>query len=153
MPREAAALAMLGRFRVSSEHLVTRPKKTFAALFGPSRSKGSSSRKRLAPEDNPALQAIWHAVCAIPRGQVSTYGAVARTAGFPGRARQAGFALRVAPKALNLPWHRVVGAGGRIVFPQSSTEHREQVRRLRADGVLVQNGRVVRFAMARVDDL
>jgi methylated-DNA-protein-cysteine methyltransferase-like protein len=54
---------------------------------------------------------------------------------------------------MNLPWHRVVGAGGRIVFPKSSADHREQVRRLRADGVLVQNGRVVRFAMARVDDL
>jgi methylated-DNA-protein-cysteine methyltransferase-like protein len=133
---------------------VTRPKKkAFTALLGPSRSKISSSRKPQAPDDNPALQAIWHAVCAIPRGQVSTYGAVARAAGFPGRARQAGFALRVAPKALHLPWHRVVGAGGRIVFPKSSAEHREQIRRLRADGVLVQNGRVTRFAMTRVDEV
>ena len=98
-------------------------------------------------EQNPALEAIWHAVCAIPRGQVSTYGAVARTAGFPGRARQAGFALRVAPESLKLPWHRVVGAGGRIVFPKSSPEHREQARRLRAEGVAVQNGRVTRFSV------
>jgi methylated-DNA-protein-cysteine methyltransferase-like protein len=132
---------------------VTRLKNTFPAVSGPSRPKISSSRQRPAIEDNPALQAIWHAVCAIPRGQVSTYGAVARAAGFPGRARQAGFALKVAPKGLNLPWHRIVGAGGRIVFPTSSAEHREQVRRLRADGVLVQNGRVARFAAVRVDDL
>ena len=132
---------------------MTRSKKTFTALFEPSRSKMPSSRKQLAPEDNPALQAIWHAVCAIPRGQVSTYGAVARAAGFPGRARQAGFALRVGPKALNLPWHRVVGAGGRIVFPRASPEHKEQARRLRAEGVLVQNGRVTRFAETRVDEV
>jgi methylated-DNA-protein-cysteine methyltransferase-like protein len=59
----------------------------------------------------------------------------------------------VAPKALNLPWHRVVGAGGRIVFPKSSAGHREQVRRLRDDGVMVQNGRVTRFAMTRIDDV
>jgi methylated-DNA-protein-cysteine methyltransferase-like protein len=145
---------MLYGFRSSSEHLVTGPKKkTFSALFGRSRSKISPSRKRLAPDDNPALQAIWHAVCAIPRGQVSTYGAVARAAGFPGRARQAGFALRVAPKALNLPWHRVVGAGGRIVFPQASVEHKEQARRLRAEGVLVRNGRVARFAMTQVEEV
>jgi methylated-DNA-protein-cysteine methyltransferase-like protein len=102
-------------------------------------------------EQNPALEAIWHAVCAIPRGQVSTYGAVARTAGFPGRARQTGFALRVAPDSLNLPWHRVVGAGGRIVFPKSSPEHREQARRLRAEGVLVQNGRITRFSAMRFE--
>src|SRR3982074_1857397 len=124
-----------------------RPKKTFPALLGPSRSKISSPRRRLATEDDPALQAMWHAVCAIPRGQVSTYGAVARAAGFPGRARQAGFALKVAPKALNLPWHRVVGAGGRIVFPKASPEHKEQARRLHAEGVWVENGRVPRSAI------
>jgi len=104
---------------------VPRSKKTFTALLGPSRSTISSSRKQLAAEDNPALQAIWHAVCAIPRGSIP-YGAVARAAGFPGRARQAGFALRVAPKALHLPWHRVVGAGGRIVFPNTSAEHKNK---------------------------
>jgi len=103
--------------------------------------------------ESPALQAIWHVVCAIPRGQVSTYGEVARAAGFPGRARQAGFALKVAPDELNLPWHRVVGAGGRIVFPKSSREHREQARRLRAEGVLVKDGRVPRSAMMQHDEL
>lgn len=92
--------------------------------------------------DSPALRAIWHVVCMIPRGQVSTYGAVARAAGFPGRARQAGFALRVAPKALNLPWHRVVAAGGRIAFPRSSRQYHEQTRRLRAEGVRIAEGRV-----------
>ena len=107
----------------------------------------SRSRRHLPAEDNAALQGIWHVVCAIPRGRVSSYGAVARAAGLPGRARQAGFALRVAPKALNLPWHRVVGAGGRIVFPKSSREHKEQARRLRAEGVSVENGRVARSAI------
>src|SRR5215469_7861970 len=97
--------------------------------------------------ESPALQAIWHVVCTIPRGQVSTYGAVARAAGFPGRARQAGFALRVAPKALNVPWHRVVAAGGRIAFPRSSRAYYEQARRLRAEGVHVAEGRVERGAL------
>jgi methylated-DNA-protein-cysteine methyltransferase-like protein len=45
---------------------------------------------------------------------------------------------------MNLPWHRVVGAGGRIVFPRSSPQHREQARRLRAEGVAVKDGRVSR---------
>jgi len=131
---------------------VTRPKRTFTALFQPLNASNSRPRKRAEADGNPAIEAMWHAVCAIPRGQVSTYGAVARAAGFPGRARQAGLALKVSPKALNLPWHRVVGAGGRIVFPKSSPEHREQARRLRAEGVLVKNGRVARFAATRLDD-
>ena len=103
--------------------------------------------------DNPALEAIWHVVCAIPRGQVSTYGAVARAAGLPGRARHAGFALRVAPKELNLPWHRVVGAGGRIVFPKSSAAGAEQARRLRAEGVTVRGGRADKSSLTDLEEV
>jgi methylated-DNA-protein-cysteine methyltransferase related protein len=102
-------------------------------------------------DDGPALEAIWHVVCAIPRGQVSTYGAVARAAGLPGRARQAGRALKIAPAELNLPWHRVVGAGGRIVFPKASRAYREQARRLRAEGVSIRDGRVAAAALTTLE--
>jgi methylated-DNA-protein-cysteine methyltransferase-like protein len=103
--------------------------------------------------NDPALEEIWHVISAIPRGKATTYGSVARAAGLPGRARQVGFALRTAPEELKLPWHRVVGAGGRIVFPASSRPHREQARRLRAEGVRVLNGRVPPSAMTDLEDL
>ncbi len=106
-----------------------------------------------AAGENPALEAIWHAVCTIPHGRVTTYGGVARAAGLPGRARQAGFALRVAGETLNLPWHRVVGAGGRIAFPRSSRAHREQTRRLRAEGVAVAHGHVAPSALIDLGEL
>ena len=122
-------------------------------MFRPLSVKGMSSRRRASPDENPALQAMWHVVCTIPRGQVSTYGDVARTAGFPGRARLAGFALKVAPEGTNIPWHRVVGAGGRIVFPKASHAYREQSRRLRAEGVAVKDGRVPRDAMMETRQL
>jgi methylated-DNA-protein-cysteine methyltransferase-like protein len=89
-----------------------------------------------------ALEAIWRAVAALPPGGVATYGAVAARAGLPRRARLVGHALKVAPRALDLPWHRVVAAGGRIAFPAGSTAHREQRRRLRQEGVDVVGGRV-----------
>jgi methylated-DNA-protein-cysteine methyltransferase related protein len=106
-----------------------------------------------APEDNPALQAIWHVIAQIPRGRVSTYGAVARAAGLPGRARQTAYALRMSPPQMHLPWHRVVGAGGRIVFPPASRNFREQARRLRAEGVSVRDGRVARAALTDLETL
>ncbi len=90
-----------------------------------------------------ALQAIWTAVRAIPRGQVSSYATVAKRAGLPGRARLVGHALKVAPDGSNLPWHRVVGAGGRIAFPKTSRQFAEQRKRLRGEGVEVLRGRVV----------
>jgi len=52
----------------------------------------------------------------IPRGKVATYGSVARAAGHPGTARQVAWALH-APDAATLPWHRVLGRGGRILLP------------------------------------
>lgn len=103
--------------------------------------------------ESGALEAIWQVVCAIPRGRASTYGAVARAAGLPGRARLTGRALRVAPRELNLPWHRVVGAGGRIVFPSGSREYKEQARRLRAEGVSVTAGRIARSALTELDEM
>jgi methylated-DNA-protein-cysteine methyltransferase related protein len=124
--------------------------RSVTALFRPLSAGGSRARGALG--DSPALQAIWHVVCSIPRGRVSTYGAVARAAGLPGRARQAGFALRVAPPELNLPWHRVVAAGGRITFPAASRQHREQARRLRAEGVAVRGGWVARGALTDLDE-
>jgi len=125
-------------------------KKTLSALLQPLR-PNRARRARDPAETNPALEAIWHVVCGIPRGRVSTYGAVARAAGLPGRARQAGFALRTAPDGLNIPWHRVVGAGGRIAFPSSSRAHREQARRLRAEGVTVTAGRVALSALTDLE--
>jgi methylated-DNA-protein-cysteine methyltransferase related protein len=147
---------LTGRPRlVDRNAILARSKKTFAALFRPlsAQPSGSRSRSRPAAQDNPALEAIWHVVASIPRGQVSTYGAVARAAGLPGRARQTGFALRVAPEELNLPWHRVLGAGGRIVFPESSRAYKEQARRLRAEGVPVKDGRVAASAVTQLEEL
>lgn len=132
---------------------MTGSRKATAALFRPLSARGPRRRAARPAEDNPALQAIWDVVCAIPRGQVSTYGAVARAAGLPGRARQAGFALRVAPRELHLPWHRVVGAGGHIAFPRASRAHREQTRRLRAEGVAVSGGRVPASALSDLGQL
>jgi methylated-DNA-protein-cysteine methyltransferase-like protein len=51
-----------------------------------------------------------------------------------------------------LPWHRVVGAGGRIVFPKSTRQYKEQARRLRAEGVPVRDGRVAASAMTQLDE-
>jgi alkylated DNA nucleotide flippase Atl1 len=61
------------------------------------------------------LEKIRATIRKIPRGKVATYGDVARAAGFPGAARQVVWALRRAGPGL--PWHRVIGAGGRIRLP------------------------------------
>ena len=115
-------------------------------LFGPAHSRHAQAR--VAPGQNPALQDLWHVIAASPRGQVSTYGEVARAAGLPGRARMTAYALRVAPEDLALPWHRILGAGGHLVFAPGSKAFREQARRLRSEGVMVTRGKVPASALA-----
>ena len=140
-------------FGVLKSSRMARSKKSFTELFLPRKPAKPPSRRPAPIGDSPAIQAIWDVVGMIPRGMVSTYGAVARAAGLPGRARLTGFALKAAPEELNLPWHRVVGAGGRIVFPKTSLQHREQARRLRAERVPVKDGRVGRSYIADAEAL
>lgn len=59
----------------------------------------------------PMAVAIASTIRRIPRGKVSTYGAVAKAAGYPRCARHVG---RVLKGASGLPWQRVLGSGGRI---------------------------------------
>lgn len=87
-------------------------------------------------------QRIYAAIAAIPVGRVASYGAIAARAGLPRRARMVGRALRETPDGLELPWHRVLRADGRIGLPPGSAGFDEQCRRLRAEGVEVKHGRV-----------
>jgi len=57
---------------------------------------------------------IYAVIQSVPRGKVVTYGQVAALAGLPKRARLVGTALREAPEGLDLPWQRVINAGGRV---------------------------------------
>jgi methylated-DNA-protein-cysteine methyltransferase-like protein len=83
------------------------------------------------------LSIIRDTIRTIPKGKVATYGDVARAAGFPGRARQVVWALR---GARGLPWHRVVGAGGKVMLPGENGL--EQRLRLETEGVTFRGGRV-----------
>lgn len=66
----------------------------------------------------------------IPRGKVSTYGGVAKLAGYPGAAR---LVARVLQRGYGLPWQRVLGAGGQIKLRGDSAL--EQRFRLEAEGI------------------
>ena len=102
--------------------------------------KGDRSRQR-----------IREMIRRIPKGKVSTYGGVARAAGYAGAARQVVGTLRT---SFGLPWHRVLGASGEIKLRGDSAM--EQRLRLEAEGVSFRGRRVnmarheFRFGRVRV---
>jgi methylated-DNA-protein-cysteine methyltransferase-like protein len=87
---------------------------------------------------------VYELVRTVPRGRVVTYGQVARLLGVPRGARAVGWALRALPasRGRRVPWHRVVGAGGRV-SPRAGVGPLVQRRRLQQEGV--------RFVRDRVD--
>jgi len=88
------------------------------------------------------MRRIWRAVAGIPPGRIASYGQVAELAGIPRGARQVGRALRLAPDELELPWFRVVRAGGTLAFERGSAAFEKQSALLAEDGVPIVNGRV-----------
>lgn len=71
----------------------------------------------------------------LGRGEVVSYGEVARRAGYPRAARAVGNVLATTH---GLPWWRVVRANGELAAGE------EQARRLRREGVRIQDGRVMK---------
>ena len=85
---------------------------------------------------------ILEVIKAIPKGKVSSYGAVAFAAGLPNGARQTVRVLHSLSKKYDLPWQRVIRADGAIALKEG--EGRElQIGLLREEGVEVSpNGKV-----------
>ena|SRR5450755_1617223 len=92
-----------------------------------------SAKNGLDEKRARVARCIW----ALPIGKVSTYGAIARAAGWPGAARQV---VRVLQQVPGLPWHRVLGAGGAIKLTGENAA--EQRFRLRMEGVTFRGARV-----------
>jgi methylated-DNA-protein-cysteine methyltransferase related protein len=61
---------------------------------------------------------VYRLVKKIPRGRVTTYGDLARVLRVKGGARVVGYAMAGCPNGRGIPWHRVVGAGGRLLISE-----------------------------------
>ena len=62
----------------------------------------------------PFQQNVWTALCAIPLGEVRTYGQIAAVVGKPRAARAVGQAVGANPFSIVVPCHRVVGTDGAL---------------------------------------
>jgi methylated-DNA-protein-cysteine methyltransferase-like protein len=106
--------------------------------FAQEQAKRKLQRDALRPNDQRDI-AFRHMILAIPPGKVSTYGGVAAAAGYPRYHRAVARLLRTDPLD-QLPWHRILGAGGEIKL-RGAAAH-EQRERLKLEGVQFNGKRV-----------
>jgi methylated-DNA-protein-cysteine methyltransferase-like protein len=83
---------------------------------------------------------VYRLVKKVPYGHVTTYGELARALRLPGGARAVGYAMAACPNGRGIPWHRVVGAGGRIRVPEPYSAM--QRRLLETEGVAIDGGAI-----------
>ena len=81
---------------------------------------------------------VWALTARVPKGQVTTYGEIARALGTNGY-RAVGNALNKNPYAPGVPCHRVVGSDGRLTGFFHGLAKKEQM--LASEGVPVMRGR------------
>jgi methylated-DNA-protein-cysteine methyltransferase-like protein len=83
---------------------------------------------------------VYKLVKQIPRGRVLTYGALAKALRLPGGARTAGRAMGATPKGKGIPWHRVLGANGKILIREPYASLQKKL--LESEGVPVVESRI-----------
>ena len=96
----------------------------------------------LAPAGTAFQRRVWNALCEIPLGATTTYGAIASHLGAPTASRAVGAANGKNPISLIVPCHRVVGATGMLTgfaggleLKQWLLEHESTTARRSAGGV------------------
>ena len=82
---------------------------------------------------------VYKLVKQIPRGRVITYGALAKALRLRGGARTAGRAMAATPSGKGIPWHRVVGDGGKLLIREPYASLQRKL--LESEGVPVVESR------------
>jgi methylated-DNA-protein-cysteine methyltransferase related protein len=83
---------------------------------------------------------VYQLVKRIPRGRVTTYGALARALQLRGGARTAGRAMAATPRGAGIPWHRVVGDRGKLLIREPYASLQRKL--LESEGVAILESRV-----------
>ena len=85
--------------------------------------------------DDAFFEHVYAQVSRVPAGFVSTYGAIAELAGYPGAAREVGHAMARVQNGWNLPCHRIVNAKGTLAPSYAFGGQRRQRALLEAEGI------------------
>ena len=91
------------------------------------------------------FQNVYAIVRLIPKGKVTTYGAIAQALGAKGSARMVGWAMNASHVLPDIPAHRVVNRKGLLTGKMHFEDGDAMQRKLELEGVKVQNNQIQNF--------
>jgi methylated-DNA-protein-cysteine methyltransferase-like protein len=94
--------------------------------------------------DSTNWNSVYAMVKKIPRGRVLTYGQLAKAVRLSGGARTAGRAMAACPSGKGVPWHRVVGAGGKLLIREPHASLQRKL--LESEGLTLAEKRILNFS-------
>ena len=101
------------------------------------------TEKKLAKSD--FFRDVYDVVKVIPRGRVTSYGAIGNFLGVKSSARMVGWAMFGCPK--KLPAHRVVNSAGLLTGKHHFDTPHTMESRLKKEGIKVKNDKIQNFSI------
>ena len=95
--------------------------------------------------DSNFFQNVYDVVRLVPRGRVTTYGAIAKYLGAARSSRMVGWAMNASHTQPDIPAHRVVNRQGMLTGKMMFAYPMQMQELLEAEGVRVVDDRVVEF--------
>jgi methylated-DNA-protein-cysteine methyltransferase-like protein len=88
---------------------------------------------------------IYDIVKLIPKGRVSSYGAIAEYLGSKGGARLVGWAMNASHGNPNIPAHRVVNRNGVLSGKNFFSSPTEMQEKLESEGLVIEKDKITNF--------
>lgn len=90
-------------------------------------------------------QKVYDLVRTIPKGKVTSYGAIAKALGSPQSARTVGYAMNASHQQEDVPAHRVVNRNGLLTGKHHFSGTHAMQQLLEAEGIKVKDDKIVHF--------
>lgn len=95
--------------------------------------------------DENFFSQVYQVVRLIPKGRVTSYGAIAQYLGLKSGARMVGWAMNAAHTLADVPAHRVVNSKGLLTGKMHFSTFTEMEELLSSEYIMVQNNQVKNF--------
>src|SRR3954468_15980107 len=102
-------------------------------------------KKKVEKKERNFFEDVYEVVMLVPKGRITSYGAIARYLGTAMSARMVGWAMNGAHTDKNIPAHRVVNSQGLLTGKHHFKTPTAMESRLKKEGVKVVKDKIVDF--------